>query len=204
MAFVIGISAPPGGGKSSLAQALAKRLGNATTIHFDAYEQITSSPMHDISDWMRRGADFNEFDIQKLSEDLKRIKSGQSITESNETFEILPPHYVLFETLFGREHEASGRFIDRLIWIDVPLDLALARKLLDFTDPEPDEGVGQNADSTLMWLRGYLGHYVQATRGLLMMQKERIALTADLTLNGTLDLTTLVEQATRDILDHLG
>jgi len=43
--------------------------------------------------------------------------------------EVGPRKYVLFETQFGRAHRETERHLDLLLWVDTPLDVALARSI---------------------------------------------------------------------------
>ncbi len=45
MSYVVSVSAPVGGGKSSLATGLAGRRPDAEAIYFDSYEDLTARPL---------------------------------------------------------------------------------------------------------------------------------------------------------------
>jgi len=55
-ARIVAISAPPGGGKSSVAAALAERLG-AAFVEYDAYDKLTALPPGEIAAWLKGGGD---------------------------------------------------------------------------------------------------------------------------------------------------
>jgi hypothetical protein len=164
MAFVVGIAGVPGAGKSTLVAALAAALPRAVALHMDAYDNMTRLPIAELRRWIDAGADIDAFDFPPLQADLQRLKSGNA------------QDTVLLETQFGRAHRATGRHIDLLIWLDTPLDLALARTL----------GAVLARGAPPEWLRGYLEHYVDPVRGLLEMQRTRVAADADLVLDGRL------------------
>lgn len=160
MAFVVGIAGVPGAGKTTLAAALAAALPGAASVHMDGYDNMTRLPIDELRRWLRAGADIDAFDFPPLQADLQRLKQGSGT--------------VLFETQFGRAHRATGRHIDFLIWIETPLDLALARAL----------GAVLARGARPEWLRGYLEHYADPVRELLEMQRTRVAAGADLVLDG--------------------
>jgi hypothetical protein len=173
MAFVVGIAGVPGAGKSTLVAALAAALPRAVPLHMDAYDNMTRLPVAELRGWIEAGADIDAFDFPPLQAELQRLKAG----EARET--------VLFETQFGRAHRATGRYIDFLLWLDTPLDLALARTL----------GAVLARGTRPEWLRGYLEHYVDPVRGLLEMQRTRVAADADLVLDGRLAPGALAQAA---------
>ena len=74
MSYVVAVAAPIGGGKTSLVNAIAKELEDAATIHYDHYEKITETSVQDLKLWMRNGADFDDFIIPNLANDLNRLK----------------------------------------------------------------------------------------------------------------------------------
>jgi tRNA A37 N6-isopentenylltransferase MiaA len=53
-ARIIAVSAPPGGGKSAVAVALAERLG-AALVEYDAYDTLTERPPQEIAAWLSAG-----------------------------------------------------------------------------------------------------------------------------------------------------
>jgi len=128
VSYVIAVAAPPGGGKTALVRALAARLGDATAIHFDAYEMATERPVAEIVQDLRAGVAFDDFANPQLAIDLAALKNGEAITPPDEG-RIEPAKYILFEMPMGRAHGPTAGLIDLLLWIDIPFDIALARKL---------------------------------------------------------------------------
>ncbi len=196
---VIAVAAPVGGGKSTLVTALAGRLDGAAAIHFDHYERITEQPIEQIRRWMQDGADLDQMVIQGLAEDLRALKLGRRVLDPLTKVCAQARNYVLFETQFGRQHGATGTHIDYLVWIDTPLDIALARKVRQFAGAM-DCGTQEEARSFAPWLRAYLDNYLDIVGGLLRMQRDTVGAKADLVLDGTLDPGVLLDQAEQAIL----
>lgn len=192
MTHVIAIAGPPGSGKSTLAHALAQMLGSAGILEFDRYEQATARSPQDLGRWLREGADFNALAALGLRSDLERLKGEPSARR-----------YLLFEMPLGREHAETAPLIDFLIWIDLPLDVALARKLRELTDralhsPAPDEH-----GRALAWLNGYLDSYLAVVREVLVVQHNRVRPGADLIVDGLADFPSLVEQTAQFLQQRL-
>lgn len=184
--YVVAVSGPTGSGKSSLVQGLVRALGDACALHMDDYERMTREPIGDVQRWAERGANFDELAVPLLGEHLARLRAGQPVRD------IMPRKYIVFETQFGRGHTVTSGLIDLLIWIDVPLELALARRLKAFAadalaDADPRE--------RLAWLDAYLGNYLALVRRLLVMQAERVRPQADLVLDGSGALEPMVARA---------
>ena len=198
MPTIISISGPPGSGKSSLASNLARLLQDTATVHFDHYEQLTDQPLEDVIRWMDQGADIDRFVIPGLSQALATLKRGAPIVDPLSGKTIQPAATILFETPFGRRHTDTGRHIDLSLWIDTPLDVALARKLKELTTPPH-----QNNQSQPEWLTDYLDNYITGTHALLRMQRDKVRPTADVVIDGLATPNQMAEQAHQQILDRL-
>lgn len=192
--YVVAVSGPTGSGKSSLVQGLAHELGDACVLYMDDYERMTREPPEQVRRWAERGANFDELDIPLLAEHLARLKAGEAVRG------IVPSRYIVFETQFGRGHRPTGALIDLLVWIDVPLEIALARKVKSFAaqaqrDAQPRE--------RLAWLEGYLANYLALVRELLLLQAERVRPHADLVLDGRGAPEPMVARARDYVLERL-
>ena len=147
-----------------------------------------------VQDWVRRNGDPNEFTLAKLIDALTRLTQIRPDAEHRPL--------VLFETSFGRAHRASGAFIDFSVWIDTPLDIAMARANLCFL-----HNVARNRSPTaavdfIPWLTRYMQDYPMLRRTYLAVN-EKAAATADLVIDGTLPAETSAALI-RKVLDQHG
>lgn len=201
---VIGIASGVGGGKSTLADSLAAEFGgDASAIQFDHYERVTEQPVEAVRRWMAAGADPDALAIPGLAEDLQALKAGRKVVDPLTRTPILPRRYLLFETQFGRRHAATGRHIDFLIWIDTPLDVALARKLRQLAAAAAGRGMSEAA-AFAAWLPAYLDSYLGMVEKLLRTQRESVRPQADLLLDGRRTPADLRREAAQAIRQRLG
>ena len=166
--FVLAISGIPGSGKTTLSRELSRRL-KARVVYYDRHQPMTSLSMEQARAWFDRGADPNEIDHSGIVGDLARETRPEAGNDP----------LLLFETPFGRLHRASGAYVDYLVWIDTPLDLALSRAFLAFTQAareRPNPGF-------LDWQMRYLLNY-PLVREMYFTQIARIRPDVDLTLDG--------------------
>ncbi|RII31325.1 MAG: hypothetical protein CXR30_00490 [Geobacter sp.] len=184
MPHIIAIAGPVGSGKTSLTRVLAQCLDDAATLYFDDYERITHNPAGDLVQWLQQGADINSFVIPGLADDLARLKQGESIVHPATGATLHPRKYIIFEMPLGKEHGETAPFIDLVLWIDLPADLALTRKLREYTGDFLARPVGNDYRSSLAWLHNYLDNYQLFIGDVLAVQRERIAPHADLRLDG--------------------
>jgi uridine kinase len=185
MRYVIGVAGAAGAGKTTLVQALVAIMQDAAALHIDNYQQITRQPVDKLMQWMERGADFDEFSIPALPADLEKLKRGQPIRDPITGAEIAARKYIVLETHFGRAHRATGRYIDLLIWIDTPLDIALARNVKDFLLPVLQEPPAQAPRERAVWVYNYIDNYLKNVRKLVTMQQDKVATDADIVVDGS-------------------
>jgi len=203
MNHVVAVAGPPGGGKTSLVQGLVARLGDACAIHMDSYERMTREPIDSVARWAERRADFDELAIPLLDEHLRRLKSGEPVVEPAGGTTIEPRKYIVLETQFGRAHRATGELIDLLIWIDTPLDIALARRLKALCAEALSEGRENAARERLDWMEGFLAAYLALVRRLLLIQSARVRPQAEIVVDGSGELEDAVRQALGQVLQRL-
>jgi len=196
---VIAVAAPVGGGKTSLVTAIASALGDAAVISYDHYEPSTMKSPDDMRRWMLNGGRFDELSAPGLADALVRMKRGESIIDPGPGASIPAGKWIIFEMPLGREYTATARLIDLLVWIDTPLDMALARKISEFIAHFPPVSGERDARSFLAWLGSYIDNYLDIVGKMLDLQKERVPVHADVILDGRNDLDTLVRQAIEEI-----
>lgn len=178
---VIGIAGPPGAGKTRLAQELAHLLGDASVLSMDHYQRMTDLPPEEIARWAARGADFDALPVPGLAEHLAALRRGQTVVDPTTGAMVPACRFIVFETHFGRAHRTTGPLIDVLVWLDTPVDVALARNLRAFVRPWLQPGAGEAAQAEgLRWIEGYLDNYLSLVAPLLRLQAERVPKDADL------------------------
>jgi uridine kinase len=173
-AFVVGLSGIPGSGKTTLMHLLLKDYGHAQAVYYDRFHPGMTEPQ--IRDWFGRVGDTNEFVLSDLIGELTRRMQIQPGDQRRPL--------VLFETAFGRAHRATGAFVDFLIWIDTPLDIALSRANLVFLDSVRQNPAPNAAADFIEWLARYMRDY-PIVRTMYLALSERISSMADLVIDGT-------------------
>jgi shikimate kinase len=181
--FVLGLAGPPGAGKTTLALLVQQRHPGARLISFDRYQPLTGLSQQEIRDWFERGADPNEFEHREIVADLRR-ETGAG------------PGLILFETPFGRLHRATGGLIDCLVWLETPLDIALARAVLASSRNAQREAAPEAARGFIEWQIQYMNFYPVA-RAMYLAQIEKVAPAADLRLDTTRPAEALAEAIAR-------
>ncbi len=190
---IVALSSPPGGGKSTFAAALAKRLG-AARVEYDAYDRMTDMEPSAVRAWLAAGGPYDRVVVPELVADLAALAEGRPVPDRMHAGLLQPRPLVIFETPFGRAHAATAAFIDTSVFIDTPADEALARKLRQFVaDQIADPGPG-GAKRFVGWLDSYLSHYLAIVRPAIAMQRQRVLPLADLVIAPGTSLEDGVEQ----------
>ncbi|MCB2312999.1 hypothetical protein LGL55_17145 [Clostridium tagluense] len=168
--LVIAIAAVSGGGKTTITTQLNKKLYNSKALFFDDYE--FDGP-DDICDWLKRGADYNEWKLTPLINDLCSLLSNP----------VLSLDCILLDYPFAYKHNKMREYIDFTIFIDTPLDIAMARRILrDFK--------GLSSDN----IRKDLDIYLSCGRLAYLEALNSIKPNSDFIIDGSLSVDVIVNQ----------
>jgi uridine kinase len=174
--YVIAISSVSGGGKTALSTLLQKRLPASVLFRFDDFDDTNLHP-ENYYEWSRRGGDLLEFDCPGMA---------QAVDQTIQQGEL---EYIVLDYPFGRGHPRLREVIDLAIFIDTPLDVAMARRILrDY----PSES-GASPAEELSRLRTELAYYLEKAR-YPYLDMDRQKPTSDLVLNGWRGLEELKDQ----------
>ena len=185
---VVGISAVGGGGKTAVARRLAEVLGDAVTLHFDDYDD-SNVHLEDLQRWFIDGADYDAYETPVFTCHLQALKAGRSIRHPIGGAVIGPASYVVADAPLGRAHSDSGRFIDLMVFIDTPLDVAIARRTLR----DIERATEWTAEETLQHAKGELSGYECRARPIYEHFQECMRAGSDLIVDGTLSIDLIVE-----------
>ena len=118
------------------------------------------------------------------------MKAGSSIRYPIGGAILGPAKYVVADAPLGRAHSDSGRFIDLMVFIDTPLDVALARRVLR----EIDRAGARMPDKATEYVQGELSGYLSRARPLYEEFQERMRASSDVIVDGTLSIDDVVEK----------
>src|SRR5690606_5874716 len=113
---IISIAAISGGGKTTITNELKKRFDNSSAFYFDDYE-FEESPA-DICKWVEEGADYNEWNLAPLITDIQSVLDDDTI------------EYIFLDYPFAYLNGGVAEYINFAIYIDTPLDIAMARRII--------------------------------------------------------------------------
>jgi uridine kinase len=133
---IIGIVGASGSGKTTVAKELAELAGNASLMSQDNY-YISLPDGVDSKDW-----NFDDpavIDLEHLACDLEALKRGETVEGPQyhfathkrlpETVTLKPAPLIIVEGLFLFTSEALRNVFDLKIFIDLPLDVCLERRV---------------------------------------------------------------------------
>jgi uridine kinase len=174
--YTIAINSISGGGKTALATVLHESLPNSSLFCFDDFDETNQYP-EDFFEWWKRGAALEEFDCPGMQQAVAdEIQRGTS-------------EFIILDYPFGREHSRFRELIDLSVFIDTPLDVAMARRIL--RDFAPDAKV---PDSDLLErVREEMTTYLEKAR-CVYLDSERHKMRSDIVLDGLGTLSHLKDE----------
>lgn len=172
---IIAVSAVTAGGKTTVVNALRDRLPKAAALYFDDYS--FEGEVDDFPRWVSEGADVNVWDLTPLKADIDRfIRSGGY-------------DYLLLDYPFAYQHHMIRDYLDCCIFIDTPLDIALARRVLrDMKDVSADE------------IRREMETYLNYARTAYVRMVKDHSLASDHVIDGSKALADIVSEAAEIVL----
>ncbi|MBX9704030.1 MAG: AAA family ATPase, partial [Silvanigrellaceae bacterium] len=138
---IIGIMGISGAGKTTVTKKLAESL-HSTVVFWDEFDDISTSP-EDLIEWYKNSKDYTAWNYQGLADTLNTLKQGNRAIHPVNHEELIPTEVILFDAPLGFKHQQTGKYIDYLVCIDTPLDIALARRLLRDFQNKKDELVNE-------------------------------------------------------------
>jgi uridine kinase len=139
--LVIAIAGVSGGGKTTIAKHLNERLQNSKALFFDDYD--FDGP-ENIIDWVDKGANYDEWNLTPLIRDLEAL-----LTE--------PLEYIVLDFPFAYKHSKTSKLINFAVYIDTPLDIAMARRVIrDFKNSSNENILNEMENYISQGRRGYL------------------------------------------------
>jgi len=122
--IVVAIASVSGGGKTTITGELQRRIPYADALYFDDEDYDTASGIVDICQWVEDGANYDLWNLQTFAERIQALLSNTALSRD----------FILLDYPFAYKQKQIGRFIDYAIFIDTPLDIAMARRILrDFS-----------------------------------------------------------------------
>lgn len=197
--YVVAVTGTPGGGKSTLARAVTAGLGDAVALHFDRYEgQSDNTGPRDVQAWLRGNAHPDAWQRPRFVADLRRLRQGEAIADPRDDNPKGPAACVVVDGPFGRVWRPISGLIDFVVCIDLPLEIALARRVLRTVEAIKD---GEQLRDDL---RQGMTHYLNGGRESYARVLALVRAESELVLDGTKGPEQLADEALRAIRAQRG
>lgn len=165
--LVISIASVSGGGKTTVVNALCSELASSKSLHFDDYD-FEEYP-ENFYQWVTNGADYNAWNTEILANDIKHLLDQKDIK------------YIFLDYPFAYKNDKIATYIDCSIFIDTPLDIAMARRIIRDMKDEPMD-----------LLKKDLNYYMNRGRIAYLEMLKTIKPNSDLIIDGSLSLEDIV------------
>ena len=161
---VVAVTGGMGSGKSTVVARLESLLPRAVAVHEDDHQSMTCWTADDVRRWQEAGGDVAKLPLEGLPDRLKQLRDTAGGHRG----------IVLLESQFGRQHPALAPLVDFQIWLDVPADVAFARRIAEVA-----ADAGADPQARLAWIAELSSTYASWTAGLVRRQRVAVAAVAD-------------------------
>lgn len=172
--LVIAISAVSGGGKTTVIQSLNNQLTSSKALYFDDYD-FEECP-DDFFEWVQSSCDYNLWNTDILVKDINYLLNQSNL------------EYILLDYPFAYKNDKVTPYIDYTIFIDTPLDIAMARRILR-------DKINESVDL----LENDLIYYLSKGRVAYLEMIKTIKPNSDFIIDGTLELDDIVTEIIKKI-----
>lgn len=171
---IISIAAVSGGGKTTITESLTHELTNSKALYFDSYK-FDNCPA-DICKWIDDGANYDEWVLTPLITDIQHLLQNSNLD------------YIIVDYPFAYLNSEMRELIDVTIFIDTPLDIAMARRILrDFKE------------GTISEIHNDLKHYITHARKAYLEAIYTVKPNSDIILDGSLSVSEIVVQIVEEL-----
>ncbi|WP_242850129.1 hypothetical protein [Clostridium polynesiense] len=150
------------------------KLPSSRALYFDDYD-FEECP-EDFFQWVQSGADYNAWNIEVLAHDIENLLNQPNL------------NYILLDYPFAYKNNQIEPYIDYAIFIDTPLDIAMARRILRDMINSPSD-----------LLKDDLNSYLSRGRIAYLEMIKTIKPNSDLIIDGSLSIDNIVYQ----IIEHI-
>lgn len=168
---IIAIGAVTAGGKTTVVNAIKDRLPRTTSLHFDDYS--FDGEVDDFTKWgSKREEYYNAWDLSPLKADVERIINSEGYD------------YLLLDYPFAYQNKMMKDYLDCCIFIDTPLDIAMARRVLrDMKWASADD------------IRNEMNTHLNSTRICYVQMLTDILPTSDYVIDGAKELEDIINES---------
>ncbi|GMR66380.1 TPA: hypothetical protein QCX34_005694 [Bacillus anthracis] len=171
---IITIAAVSGGGKTTVTERLTHKLINSKALYFDS-DNFDNCPA-DICKWIDDGANYDEWVLTPLIKDIQHLIRDSHVD------------YIIVDYPFAYLNSEMRQFIDVTIFIDTPLDIAMARRILrDFNE------------DTMSEIHNDLKHYLTYARKAYLEVLHTVKPNSDIVLDGSLSVDEIINQIEEEL-----
>ncbi|ENQ3105273.1 AAA family ATPase [Bacillus cereus] len=175
---IISIAAVSGGGKTTITKKLSHKLKNSKELFFDDYD-FEDSP-EDLINWVKEGSDYNQWNLEPMLSDIDYLINSKEA-----------PSYILLDYPFSYKNDRMKKLIDLSIYIDTPLDIAMARRL-----------IRDYKNNTMTEIHNDLSFYLKYGRIAYLEMETTIKPNSDAVIDGTFSPDKIVEFIIKEIRDR--
>jgi uridine kinase len=162
-------------------------IPDSTLFELDAYEEIEGI-WPAMAEWSVHNYDPNMANLTQPVQDLEQVIAGHAITYPLEQGIVQPAAVIIFDSPIGRSHHLLEQLVDFVVSVDVPYEVALARRIQRII------AIAESDTAAMKRLRFFIPFYLEFARMMYLQHNELAKASADGIVDGMQEPDVLAQE----------
>ena len=201
MSALIALTGIPGSGVTTLAEQLCQLWQSEMPLLENVLPMTPDCSLTEVRQWLNRGGHPAEYSLSWLK---RSIDERHRIHQCAENQRSRGTQIILLDTQFGRSHSLLDDEIAIQCWIDIPRDIAMARKLRQWSRELQNPQIRMSTSERLGWITEFCDGYLHVVRDLMDWQEQHVRPRSEIIVNGDTSPQQVLDSLLRQLRGFAG
>jgi hypothetical protein len=201
MSVLIALTGIPGSGVTTLAEQVCQLWQSEVPLLENALPMTPDCSLIELRQWLNRGGHPTEYSLSWLK---RSIDERHRLHQCAENQRSPGSQIILLDTQFGRSHSTLDDEIAVQCWIDIPRDIAIARKLRQWSRELQNPQIRMSTSERLGWITEFCDGYLHVVRDLMDWQEQHVRPRSEIIVNGDTSPQQVLDSLLRQLRGFIG